>query len=101
MIVKVELQTEVEVEFDENSENFKALFEAYKKDISNCDLEGFAEIIASEIVSKGYYETIEGIGSCKIDGDPINDVDHPINIKTNGNTTLSGHFIFETYPVIE
>jgi len=76
------------VEFDENSNEFKNLFENYNKFFSECDYDDFSNIIAKSIARDGIYQSIEGIGRVKINGKaqreqyfpPTPEIDHPVNI---------------------
>lgn len=66
---KVTVQAEIIVEFDENSEEFKEVFQGYKEIIDeNADFESLSESIASQISRYGVSDMIEGIGYVKNNG---------------------------------
>lgn len=103
MKIEVELRTELVVEFDENSEKFKGLYENYKNYISDNDYEGFAENICNHIASYGATELIEGVGNVRINGEKQKDymapgapeIDCPINVV--GEFDLNERCDFEIY----
>jgi hypothetical protein len=67
---KVTLEKEIIIEFDENSDSFKELWEGYKEFIdSDADYESLAENIASQISRYGVDEMIEGVGYVKHNGE--------------------------------
>ncbi len=78
---KITIEYQIEVEFDENSEAFKNLFENYNEHFRDCDIEEFSEIIAKRILINGFQEPIEGIGLVKVNGEMQNEIDHPINVE--------------------
>lgn len=60
---KVTVQKEIIVEFDENSQDFKDLFEGYKEIIdSDADYESLAESVANQVARYGIDDFIEGVG---------------------------------------
>lgn len=66
---RITVQAEMTVSFDENSEDFKDLWEGYKSAInSDANYESFAESIASLISRYGISEMIEGVGFVKHNG---------------------------------
>jgi len=66
---KVTVQQEIIVEFDENSKDFKELWEGYTSAIdSEADYQTFAENIASQISRYGVNDMIEGVGYVKLNG---------------------------------
>lgn len=65
----VQLEAEIEIEFDENSEEFKALWGSYKEFIDPyANYESFCENIASQVARYGTKDQIEGVGYLKING---------------------------------
>lgn len=63
------MQAEIIVEFDENSPEFKELWDGYKSAINpEADYESFAENICSQISRYGVSDMIEGVGYLKLDG---------------------------------
>ena len=69
MKMRVSLEADIIVEFDETSEEFKNLFEEYKASIdSSADYESFAENIASLAARYGTDEFVEGVGYPRING---------------------------------
>jgi len=101
MKVKLEISAEIEVEFDETSEEFKNLFDNYNTFQVECDHFEFAEIIANEIAHGGQSNNIEGIGLIKINGAkqrqsyfPLSEeINHPINIIADFNNNGMIEFI--------
>ena len=91
--IKVRVSTELEVEFDETSKEFKDLFENFNKYFAECDYEEFAKLICDNAVRLGV-DNLEGIGKIKINGEmqtnysvsPVVNINHPINI--NGDFTM-------------
>lgn len=68
--ISVKVEQEIIVEFDEHSEDFKALWAGYKEHFdSDADFESFAESIASMIARYGTQEMIEGVGFVKLNGE--------------------------------
>ena len=66
---KVTIEKEIIIEFDENSEDFKTLWEGYTSAIdSGADYQTFAENIASQISRYGVNDMIEGVGYVKHNG---------------------------------
>ena len=66
---KITMQAEIIVEFDENSDDFKNLFEGYTECIdSSADYEDLAKNIAYIVSKYGVDEFIEGIGFVKHNG---------------------------------
>lgn len=66
---KVTVEKEIIIEFDENSEDFKTLWEGYTRAIdSEADYKSFAESIASIISRYGVDEMVEGVGFVKLNG---------------------------------
>ena len=101
--IKVSVETEIEIEFDENSLEFKELFEAYKEVIDNDgDYNTMAEHICYNVARLGVDEFIEGIGNTKINGNQQYKIksgnkefiNHPINMIVSTNCGLVD---FETY----
>lgn len=89
MKIQVTIEAEVVIEFDENSEEFKEIFDGYNSAICECDYEEFAGNIASIIARYGADEFIEGVGRLKINGNKQIDyfsrkgivpIDNPVNI---------------------
>ena len=70
MKVTVTVQADIEVEFDENSQEFKELFENYNDYFVECDEQEFAEIIAKQVATYGICDNIEGVGLVKRNGKP-------------------------------
>ncbi len=69
MKIKVTVEAEIVVEFDETSEEFKALFEGYKESIdSTANYEDFSESIANMVARYGTDEFVEGVGYPKVNG---------------------------------
>lgn len=67
---KVTVEKEIIIEFDNNSTDFKELWEGYKSAIdSGADYESFAESIASYISRYGVNDMIEGVGYVKHNGE--------------------------------
>ncbi|MDR2207156.1 MAG: hypothetical protein LBE36_13490 [Flavobacteriaceae bacterium] len=106
MKIKIEVKSELEIEFDENSTEFKELFENYNKYfIECCDYEEFAEIIASHIARFGIEDLIEGVGFVKRNGKKqkdylspdgvVREYDNPINVIAD--FTMNGVLDYETY----
>jgi hypothetical protein len=89
MKINIEVSAIVTVEFDENSKEFKELFENYRKHFFNhLDEKDFAEDIARAVAGKGVYGNIEGVGAPLINGieQVMSDgtvIYHPINIHCN------------------
>lgn len=70
---KVTVEKEIIIEFDENSEDFKMLWEGYTSAIdSEADYKSFVESIASIISRYGVDEMIEGVGYVKHNGENQN-----------------------------
>ena len=95
---KITIQTEIEVSFDENSQEFKDLFENYNNHFHECDLETFSENIALIIAHEGVKQNIEGIGAVLINGKPQKTesgeiINHFINVE--GHFYHSGEVVFE------
>ena len=77
---EIQLSTTIELEFDEKSENFKLLYEAYNDSISKCkDYEEFLANIACYIARYGVNENIEGVGYLQIDGVDQTTLEHRSN----------------------
>lgn len=67
---KVTVEAEITVEFDENSEEFKQLWDNYHEFIdSDADYEELANSIASMVARYGVDSAIEGIGYLKYEGE--------------------------------
>lgn len=67
---KITVQQEIIVEFDENSKDFKELWEGYTYAIDReADYQSFAENIASQISRYGVNDMIEGVGFVKLNGE--------------------------------
>jgi hypothetical protein len=67
---KLTVQAEIEIEFDENSPEFKEMWDGYRTYIdSNADHESLCENIASLISRYGVDEFIEGVGYVKLNGE--------------------------------
>lgn len=65
----VTVQADIDIEFDETSEEFKELFENYLKYFNpDCDYELFASSIVQFISRYGVDEFIEGVGYVKHNG---------------------------------
>lgn len=65
----VQLEAEIEIEFDENSEDFKTLWQNYKEFFDpSADYESFCENIASQVARYGTRDHIEGVGYLKVNG---------------------------------
>lgn len=68
--IKVQLEAEIEIEFDENSEEFKTLWESYLEYFdSQADYESFCENIAMQVAKHGTEEHIDGVGYLKVNGE--------------------------------
>lgn len=89
MKIKVTLETELVVEFDENSKDFKELFECYKKAICDSTHEEFAENVCNMIARYGVDEFIEGVGNVRVNGEKqkdyfakggVKEIDNPVNV---------------------
>ena len=102
MKFKIQVQAEITVEFDENSQEFKDLFEGYTQAIDgNADYESLAETIASQVSRYGTKEFIEGVGYLKVNGEnqsvysegKYEEAAGIINIETE--TDLNGMIEFE------
>lgn len=66
---EIQISTTVELEFDENSDDFKLLYKGYNESISKCaNYEDLLTDIAQYIASYGVNEEIEGVGYLQIDG---------------------------------
>ena len=96
------MEAEIIVEFDENSEDFKELWEGYKSAIDrDADYQSFAESIASIISRYGISEMIEGVGYVKDSGrnQHVWKGDHYIEVESHVNvevdTDLNGMVEFE------
>ena len=90
MKVKVTVQADIEVEFDENSQEFKDLFENYNDFFVDCDEQEFAEIIAKQVASYGICDNIEGVGLVKRNGKAQQDVEHPVSVTVESGYDLNG-----------
>ncbi|WBS75662.1 hypothetical protein PF438_04040 [Elizabethkingia meningoseptica] len=90
MKVKVTLETTIEVVFDENSKEFKDLFENYNNYFVECDQEDFAQIIAKNVATYGICDNIEGIGMVKREGKMQRDIDHPVSVYVEEGYDLNG-----------
>lgn len=88
MIRNITIESEIRVEFDENSPEFKELFENYNRYFVECDLDEFSEIIALHVLAYGARSTIEGIGLIQVNGikqresyfPKTEEIDHPVNV---------------------
>ncbi|MDR2084355.1 MAG: hypothetical protein LBP67_05110 [Bacteroidales bacterium] len=88
MRIKVELTTEVIIEFDENSKEFKELFEVYNQFYGEANYKELAENIALNIGRYGTDEDMEVLGQIKRNGQKQYyfdngeqiDIDSPINL---------------------
>ncbi len=70
MKINVSIEAEIEVEFDETSEEFKELFDGYKESIdSDADYTSFAESVANMAARYGTDEFIEGVGYPRVNGE--------------------------------
>lgn len=92
MKVKITVQADIEVEFDENSQDFKSLFDNYNQYFNDCTLQEFAENIASQVARYGIDENIEGVGLVQRNGvnqkdwsDGGKEIKHFINVKADFN----------------
>lgn len=66
---KVTVEAEMVISFDENSEEFKELWDGYIESIdSDADHESFVQNIASIISRYGTQELIEGVGHVQLFG---------------------------------
>lgn len=98
------MQSEIIVEFDENSQEFKELWDGYKSVINpEADYESFSENISSQISRYGVSEMIEGVGYLKLnnknqhifkDGE-YKEMKSYVNIEVD--TDLNGMVDFEVY----
>jgi 5'-deoxynucleotidase YfbR-like HD superfamily hydrolase len=69
MKIKVTVEAEIQVEFDETSEEFQALFQEYKESIdSTAEYMDFAESIANMAARYGTDEFVEGVGYPRVNG---------------------------------
>lgn len=69
----VTVEKEIVIEFDEESPEFKELWEGYKQGIDpSADYESFVSGIASYISRYGVKDMIEGVGFIKLDGENQN-----------------------------
>lgn len=98
------MQAEIIVEFDENSTEFKELWDGYKSSIdSHADYQSFAESISSQISRYGLSESIEGVGYLKQNGenptvwqnDEYKEVQSIVNIEVD--TDINDKIEFEVY----
>ena len=90
MKATVTVQADIEVEFDENSKEFKDLFENYNDFFVECDEQEFAEIIAKQVATYGICDDIEGIGLVKRNGKPQRDINHPVSVTVESGYDLNG-----------
>jgi hypothetical protein len=101
MKFKVKMATEITVEFDETSKQFKELFENYNQYVMQCNCWEFAETVASLVARYGIYDQIEGVGYPKNNGEPQTDytanpvckIDNPINVEAEFD--LNGKVCFD------
>ena len=102
MKIHVTLETTLTVEFDEESPEFKELFEQYTTSIENIDHEGFAENVCNHVARYGANDFIEGVGLVRVNGekqvdyimyDEPREVDCPVNVK--GDFDLNSKCDFE------
>jgi len=67
---KVTIESEITIDFDENSEEFTNIFKGYKSHFdSNATHESLCEDVASMIARYGTKEFIEGLGYVKLKGE--------------------------------
>lgn len=90
MKVSITVEAEFEVEFDENSDEFKLMFNNYNKHFQECEHKEFAELLAVHIARNGSNEEMEGVGLIKIDGEAQEEIDHPVNVNILNGTDLNG-----------
>lgn len=98
------MQAEIIVEFDENSNDFKGVLEAYKSCIdSNADDKAISENIACAISRYGIAENIEGVGYVKHNGNNPeiykngDFIEYESCINVEVNTDLNGMVEFEAH----
>jgi hypothetical protein len=71
--IRVTVEAEIDIEFDENSEEFKEVWQGYKEAIDrDADYESFAESIASFVSRYGVKDFFEGVGYFKYNGENQN-----------------------------
>jgi len=90
MKVTVTVQADIEVEFDEDSQEFKDLFENYNDYYVECDKQEFAEIIAKQVATYGICDNIEGVGLVKRNGKQQQDIEHPVSVTVESGYDLNG-----------
>ena len=95
MKVTVTVQATIEVEFDENSQEFKDLFENYNNYFAECDKQEFAEIIAKQVATYGISDDIEGVGLVKRNGKMQRNIDHPIDVVVQNGYDINGMIDFD------
>lgn len=66
---RVTVEKEIIVEFDDESEDFKQMFEDFNTYHASVDYEEFAETIAKHLSKYGIDDPIEGVGFVKHNGD--------------------------------
>lgn len=67
---EVTMESTLVFEIDDESQDFKDLFEGYQKYIQDCDIEEFIESIAGLICRYGVDENMECVGIVMLDGEP-------------------------------
>ncbi len=102
------VQAEIKVQFDENSEEFKELWEQYLEYFdSNATYDTFCENIASLVSRYGTYEFIEGVGHVNLNGKPQKFYfegeykEHPGIVNIEVETDLNSMIDFEIYEIEE
>ena len=104
----ITVQAEIKVQFDEESEEFKKLWENYRKYFdSDATYETFSENIASIISRYGTTEFIEGVGYVNLNGEPQTFFskgdykEHPGIVNIEVDTDLNSMVDFEIYYIEE
>lgn len=101
MKVRITLSTEITVQFDEKSQDFKDLLKGYNEAICDADEEDLAKHVAEHICRYGTSEYMEGVGLVKENGEKQTNYqkegapedDCPINVIAE--LDLNGHPEFE------
>ena len=67
--IEIQLSTTIELEFDENSDDFKLLYKGYNESISKyATYKDLLTVIAQYIAKYGVNEEIEGVGYLQLEG---------------------------------
>lgn len=85
----IKISTELTVEFDENNEVFKEMYDNFNQHFVECsDYQEFVEYLAQSITRLGISEAVEGIGLVQKNGEPQisyfknerRPIIHPVNV---------------------